>query len=200
MRNGGHYIAPDGSTSRGYVDSAATIEAFQLIVDAFRVHRIARKPDEPCLAEAWHEESAMRFSFMWDLGHMPEEWRNGRMGVVGLPRMPGGSDANMIYMGGAGVTTKSANPRIAWEFLRHYLFDCHSWMPPAIRSQAELRGLTRHPIWSRYLDELDHVQISGFFKNRKWNNSRQLINEDIRAMIEDGADVVRTLRSWTRYA
>lgn len=199
MRNGGNYISPDGSTSRGYVDSAATIEAFRMIIDAYREHGIVRKPDEPCLSVAWHEESAMRFSFMWDAQHLLHERQNARIGIVGLPNMPGGEKANMIYMGGAGVTAKSAHPRIAWEFLRHYLLECHSWMPPAIRSQAEQRGLTRHPVWSRYLEELDDVRISGFFKNRKWNNSRQLINEDIRKMIMEGADVAHTLRSWTRY-
>lgn len=130
---------------------------------------------------------------------MLRERSEDRYGVVGLPNMPGGVKANMIYMGGAGVTVKSSHPRVAWSFLRHYLLDYHSWMPPAIRSQAEQRGLTRHPIWSRYLKELDHLQISGFFLNKKWNASRQLINEDIRKMIVEGADVAQTLKSWTRY-
>ncbi|WP_308637146.1 extracellular solute-binding protein [Paenibacillus silvisoli] len=200
MRNGGGYISPDGSTSRGYVDSAATIEAFRLIIDAFRVHGVVRKPDESSQAGAWHEECAMRFAFMWDMHHhMPQDWKDARIGVVGLPNMPGGIKANMIYMGGAGVTAKSAHPRIAWAFLRHYLLECHSWTPPAIRSQAESRGLLRHSLWGRYVSELDDAQISGFFKNKKWNASRQLINEDIRSMIIDGADVAQTLRSWTRY-
>ncbi|MDQ6421259.1 extracellular solute-binding protein [Paenibacillus sp. LHD-117] len=199
MRNGGCYISPDGATSRGYVDSAPTIDAFRMVIDAFREHRIVRMPDEPCLSASWHEESAMRFSFMWDVHHLSRERQNARIGIVGLPNMPGGVKANMIYMGGAGVTVKSAHPRVAWAFLRHYLLECHSWMPPAIQSQAEQRGLTQHPVWSRYLEELDHVQISGFFKNRKWNNSRQLINEDIRKMITEGTDVAHTLRSWTRY-
>jgi multiple sugar transport system substrate-binding protein len=105
----------------------------------------------------------------------------------------------MIYMGGAGVTTKSKKPRLSWEFLRHYILVCHSWMLPISRSQAEQRGLTVHPIWSRYLQELDHVQLSGFFLNKKWNAGRQIINEDIHRMILEGADVAQTLRSWTRF-
>ncbi|TMV45978.1 extracellular solute-binding protein [Paenibacillus mesophilus] len=199
MRNGGRYVAPDGSTSRGYVDSPATIEAFRKLIDAFRVHRIIRKPDEPCEAGAWHEESAMTFSFAWNAGQLFHHKLGDRYGVVGLPNMPGGAKANMVYMGGAGVTTKSAHPRIAWEFLRHYIVECHSWSPPISKSQAEQRRLTVHPIWSRYLEELDHVQISGYYLNKKWNASRQLINDDIRKMIVEGADVAQTLRSWTRY-
>ncbi|WP_199618251.1 ABC transporter substrate-binding protein [Paenibacillus alkalitolerans] len=197
MRNGGRYVAPDGSTSRGYVDSPATIEAFRKLIDAFRVHSIIRKPGEVCEAADGQEECAMKFSFMWDMFH--GRANDDRYGVVSLPNMPSKQQANMIYMGGAGVTTKSANPRIAWEFLRHYLVDCHSWMPPISKKQAEQRGLTAHPVWSRYLQELDHVQLSGYYLNQKWNSSRQLINEDIHRMILEGADVAQTLRSWTRY-
>jgi multiple sugar transport system substrate-binding protein len=116
-----------------------------------------------------------------------------------LPKMPGKEESNMVYMGGAGITTKSANPQLAWEFLRHYLLDCHSWMPPISMSQSEERGLTKHRIWSRYLKELDHVQLSGYYLNKKWNASRQLINDDIYKMILEGTDVAQTLRSWTRY-
>jgi multiple sugar transport system substrate-binding protein len=196
MRNGGRYISPDGSTSRGFVDSHATIEAFQKIIDAYRVHRIIHKPGEPSEAAHELEKSAMGLAFGWNFFHHNADERHA---VVGLPQMPGMQETNMIYMGGAGVTNKSANPRLSWEFLRHYILECHSWMLPITKSQAEQRGLTVHPIWSRYLQELDHIQLSGFFLNRKWNASRQIINEDIIRMILEGADVAQTLRSWTRF-
>lgn len=197
MRNGGSYVAPDGSTSRGYVDSPATIEAFRKIIDAFRVHNIIRKPGEQSSAADENDESAMTFCFKWNTQHHK---LHDRYEVVGLPAMPGGKEANMIYMGGAGITTKSSNPRLALEFLRHYMLECHSWMPPISKSQAEERGLTEHRIWSRYLKELDHVQLSGYFLSKKWNASRQLINDEIHKMILEGADVAQTLRSWTRFA
>ncbi|MFC5647982.1 ABC transporter substrate-binding protein [Paenibacillus solisilvae] len=196
MRNGGRYVSPDGSISRGNVDSPAAIEAFQLLIDAYRIHRIIRKPGEFAKAVDGQNESAMSFCFIWDSLHHK---RDERYDVVGLPVMPGGEEANMVYMGGAGVTAKSENPRLAWEFLRHYLLECHSWFPPITKSQSEQRGLTKHRMWSRYLEELDHVKISGYYLNKKWNASRQLINDDIHRMIAEGADVAQTLRSWTRY-
>jgi multiple sugar transport system substrate-binding protein len=195
MRNGGRYVSPDGSTSRGYVDSPATIEAFRKIIDAYRVHQVIRKPGEAMAAIHGQEESAMTFCFQWDTHHK----RNEPYDVVGLPTMPGGVNVNMVYMGGAGITTKSKQPRLAWAFLYHYLIECHSWTPPISKSQAERRGLTKRRIVSRYLDELDNAALSGFFLNKKWNASRQLINEDIHKMILQGADVAQTLRSWTRY-
>ncbi|PYI52647.1 ABC transporter substrate-binding protein [Paenibacillus flagellatus] len=198
MRNGGSYLAPDGATSRGYADSPATVEAYRMLVDAYARHGIVRKPNEPMAADAEGGGAAMTFAFSW---HAEHQFRNQeRYGVVGLPNMPGQVQANMIYMGGAGVTAKSAHPRLAWEFLRHYVVDCPSWTPPIAKSQAERRGFTGHPLFSRYLEELDRVQVSGFFLSRRWNASRQLINEDIQRMITEGADVVQTLRSWSRYA
>lgn len=196
MRNGGRYVAEDGSTSRGYIDSTETIEAFRKIIDAYRVHRIIRNPGEPIAGDKGHDESAMTYCFMWDAEHRKLDER---YEAVGLPEMPGKVEANMIYMGGAGITSKSENPKLAWEFLRHYLLECHSWTPPISRSQSEARGLTKHRIYSRYLQELDHVQLSGYYLNKKWNASRQLINDDIHKMILEGADVAQTLRAWTRF-
>ncbi|MFC5407321.1 ABC transporter substrate-binding protein [Cohnella soli] len=194
MRNGGRFVSPDGSTSRGEVDSPATIEAFQKIVDAFRLHCVIRRPGEPCHAQAGQDESAMNFSFVWDA----MQKQNERYGIVGLPKMPGGKEANMIYMGGVGITNNSANPHLAWQFLRYYLLECHSWMPPISISQSKQRGLLEHPIWSRYLTELQHVELSAYYLSKKWNASRQLINEDIYKMI-NGQNVAHTLRSWTRF-
>lgn len=200
LRNGGRYVAPDGSKAHGYVDSPATIDAFRKLIDAYRVHRIVRMPNEPSRFGEGHEyeEAAMNFAFGWHFFHHPDP--NNRFAVVGLPKMPGGVEANMIYMAGAHVTKKSANPRLAWKFLHHYILTGRSWILPNTKSQAIEQKLTEHPIWSRYLQELEHIQLGSFFLNRKWNASRQLINDDIHRMIIEGADVAQTLRSWTRFA
>lgn len=200
FRNGGTYLAPDGSTARGYVDSPPTVEAFRKIVDAHRIHEIIRKPDEPSEAGELHQGFAMIFGFMWFAGGIIHHKVDDLFGVVGLPHMPGNRLSNMIYMGAAGVTSKSQHPELAWEFVRHYVLKSHSWPLPLTHSQAEERGLTEHRIWSRYMQELDHVQASGYYLSEKWNSSRQLINEDINRMILEGADVGQTMRSWTRFA
>ncbi|MFK7693923.1 extracellular solute-binding protein [Paenibacillus sp. HJGM_3] len=200
FRNGGRYLSPDGTTARGFVDSSATIEAYRLIVEAHRVHRVIRLPDEPSAAGHLHEGFAMVCGFMWFADWLIEHKLDDQFGVVGLPHMPGGERSNMIYMGGAGITTKSQHPRLAWEFLRHYVLELPSWQLPLTRSQAKARGLTEHRIWSRYMQELDDVTASGYYLSEKWNSSRQLINDDILKLIKEGADVAHTLRSWTRFA
>jgi multiple sugar transport system substrate-binding protein len=126
-------------------------------------------------------------------------------GIVGLPRMPGGTEANMIYMGGCGVTMKSRQPELAWAFIQHYILQQPNNFQqprdlPITRTLAEQSGMSSHRLWSRFLKELNTVQISGFYISDKWNTSRQLINEDIVKMINEGADVRQTLKSWTRYA
>ncbi|WP_314592153.1 extracellular solute-binding protein [Paenibacillus terrigena] len=200
FRNGGSYLSPNGTTARGYIDSPATIEAFRKVIDAYRVHGIIRKPDEPSEAGHLHEGFAMIFGYMWFTGDLIYHKIDDKFGVVGLPKMQGGDPSNMIYMGAAGVTSKSKNPRLAWEFLHHYIIERHSWPLPITHSQAKERGLTEHRLWSRYMEELDAVRSSGFYLSEKWNSSRQHINEDIHRMILDGTEVSQTLRSWTRFA
>lgn len=205
MRNGGRYLSADGSTARGYVDQPAVIEAFRKLIDAYRVHRVIRNPGEPSEAGDLHQGFAMTFGFTWYVGNLVHHQLDSKFGVVGLPNMPGGELSNMIYMGAAGITTKSNYPRVAWEFLHHYILQrpqaFHSpWTLPITRSLAVQSGLTKHRIWSRYVQELDYVQISGFYISDKWNSSRQLINEDIHRMILEGVDVAQMLRSWTRFA
>ncbi|MEF2965610.1 extracellular solute-binding protein [Paenibacillus sp. M1] len=72
MRNGGGYVSPDGSTAYGYVDSPATIEAFRKLIDAYRVHKIIRMPDQPAgMAGFEPENAAMGFFFGWHFMHHP---------------------------------------------------------------------------------------------------------------------------------
>jgi multiple sugar transport system substrate-binding protein len=200
FRNGGTYLATDGSTARGYVDSSETVEAYRKIIEAYRTAGIIRKPGEPSNAGELHRGFAMVVGYTWFAAGLIRHQLDDRFGVVGLPNMPGGQQRNMIYMGAAGITTKSKHPRLAWEFLYHYLIERHSWTLPLTRSQAKERGLAEHRIWSRYLEELDCVQASGYYLSDKWNSSRQLINEDIHQMIVEGRDIAQTMRSWTRFA
>jgi multiple sugar transport system substrate-binding protein len=206
MRNGGRYIAVDGSTARGCIDSEATVEAFRSVIDMYRKHHACRKPGEPSKAGHPHQGFALVCGFTWFTGGLEANGLSDQYGIVGLPRMPGGADANMIYMGGCGITAKSQQPDLAWAFLKHYLlelpdnFKRSPYSLPITRTLAERSGMSRHRLWSRYLQELDSVQASGFYLSEKWNASRQLINEDIHKMILEGLDVQRTLKSWVRFA
>jgi len=37
---------------------------------------------------------------------------------------------------------------------------------------------------------------SAFYLNQKWNANRQIVNQDLRLLIEEGADVRMTLDKW----
>lgn len=205
MRNGGRYVSPDGTTARGYADQPPVIEAYRLLIDAYRVHRVIRRPGEPSEAGELHEGFALIFGFAWFAGAVVRYGLEDKYGVVGLPRMPGGENANMIYLGAAGISAKSPNRELAWKFLRHYVLERpeafrHANTLPITRSLAERSGYTDNPVWRRFIEEMDVVQTSGFYLSERWNSSRQLINEEIIRMINEGADVAQTIRGWTRFA
>jgi multiple sugar transport system substrate-binding protein len=198
-------LSPDGSTAHGYIDSDATVEAFQLIMDMYREFHVCRKPDEPSKAGELHQGFALIFAFTWFIGAVEVEGIGEEFDVVGLPQMPGSVQANMVYMGATGITTKCKHPELAWAFLKHHVFErperfSRPLTLPITRSVAEQSGMTTRRLWSRYLQEMDVVRPSGYYWNEKWNSSRQLINEDIVKMIVDGAEVRQTLKSWTRFA
>src|SRR5690606_21842588 len=46
VSNGGAYLSEDGSTSVGYLNSDATVEAFQKIKDLYNVSKVAPNPAE----------------------------------------------------------------------------------------------------------------------------------------------------------
>jgi multiple sugar transport system substrate-binding protein len=205
MRNGGSYLSPDGSTALGYIDSDATVEAFQLVIDMYREFHACRKPKEPSKAGELHQGFALISAFTWFVGAVEVEGIGEEFDVVGLPQMPGGVQANMVYMGATGITTKCKHPELAWAFLKHHVFGRperfnRPWTLPITRSVAEQSGMTMRRLWSRYIQEMDVVRPNGYYLNEKWNSSRQLINEDIVKMIVDGAEVRQTLKSWTRFA
>ncbi|MBO9608706.1 MAG: extracellular solute-binding protein [Paenibacillaceae bacterium] len=203
FRNGGRYVAPDGSTARGYVDSEETIEAIGKMVALYRVQRGAvMAGTEPC-EFSWPNDIAIHYAYTWQAADFIGRGLADDFMPVGLPRMPGGEKSNMIYMGGVGVTTKSPNPRLAWQFARHYVLERPDRFIqprdlPVTRSQAVLSGMAEHPIWSRYLQELDDVVASGH--SEKWSSSRQLINEELIRMIRNGTDVRQLMKGWTRFA
>lgn len=207
MRNGGRYVSPDGLTSRGYADQPAVIEVYRRLVDAYRVHKVIRRPGEPSEAGELHEGFALIFGFAWFAGGIVHNGLEAKFGVVGLPRMPGADNSNMIYMGAAGISANSPNRDLAWEFLRHYVLERpesfrhgYTYTLPITNSLAVRSGFTDHPIWRRYIEELSVVQTSGFYLSEKWNSSRQLINEEIIRMINEGTDIARTIEGWTRFA
>ncbi len=205
MRNGGRYVSPDGTTARGYADRPAVIEAYRMLIDAYRAHKVIRRPGEPSAAGELHEGFGIVFGFAWFAGGLVRHGLEDRFGVVGLPRMPGGENANMVYMGAAGISAKSPNRGLAWEFLRHYVLERpeafrHANTLPITKSLAERSGYMDNPLWRRYIEELNVVQTSGFYLSERWNSSRQLINEEIVRMIHEGTDVAQTIRGWTRFA
>jgi multiple sugar transport system substrate-binding protein len=201
MRNGGAYSSEDGSTVRGYADSEATVEAISIVASLYR-ERVASLPFE--VQFNYKTLFSSGFAMIHELSYRthqvleaPDEW-----GVVGLPHMPGGVDTNMMYFASYGITSWSAHQELAWEFIREVtnptnpeLLDLFPDLPSNKKLAARL-GMLDNPLYEPYLHDLERTSKSAFYNNQKWNASRHLINEDLRAMAEGKAQVRERLEHW----
>ncbi|CAG7635776.1 extracellular solute-binding protein [Paenibacillus allorhizosphaerae] len=196
-RSGGAYMSADGSTARGYIDSAATAMALQRIVDWYRVHRIAPYPGEGG-DQAFTSEYAMVYDFSWWLPHVMNN-HNEEYGVVGLPGAATGDDTNMVYMGGYGISSNCTDPELAWQLLKE-LSAPQTGSPlsllPATKSAARRLGKADHPYWSCALAELDKASKSAFYVSQKWNANRSIIKQDLMQWIQEGKDIKASIDRW----
>lgn len=199
LRGGGAYLSPDGSTAQGYVNGEATVAAIQEIVDWFRLHKITPLPGDAANV-AFSDRFAMVFDFSWCIPYVHHN-HPGEYGAVGLPHMKGGRDTNMMYMGGYGISSNCGHPDAAWALLKE-LSVPQTGNPlsqlPASKSVASRLGADKDPLMQRALAELDKAMQSAFYLNQKWNANRQIVNQDLRLLIEEGADVRMTLDKWAR--
>lgn len=199
LRAGGAYLSPDGSIAQGYVNGEATTAAMQEIVDWFHLHKITPLPGESANA-AFSDRFAMVYDFSWCIPYVHHH-HPGEYGAVGLPHMKGGRDTNMMYMGGYGISSKCEHRDAAWSLLKE-LSVPQTGNPlsqlPASKSAAGRLGLDKDPMMQCALAQLDKATQSAFYLSQKWNANRQIVNQDLRQLIENGADVKSTLDKWAQ--
>src|SRR5690625_3518607 len=118
--NGGRYLSEDGSTSKGYLNSEATVDTFQKISDMYNVSKVATNPAELVSLKGIDlfatGQVAMNVNGSWaqaDLQKDPDM----DFGVVTLPTMSTGEKTSLLYTSGMGISRSSKNQELAWEFL-----------------------------------------------------------------------------------
>ena len=112
-------LSPDGRRAVGYLDSPATLETLQFLVDLVRKHRVA-----PSLSQGvssgvdWFRDgrAAMTVTGHWSL----IDYKADRMdiGVASIPGT-GAARAAILYEAGLGIARASRQPQIAWDYIAY---------------------------------------------------------------------------------
>jgi len=180
VSNGGSYLAEDGSTSVGYLNSDATVEAFQKISDLYNVSKVAPNPAELIALKGIDlfatGQVAMNVNGSWaqgDLRNNPDI----EFGVVSLPTMSTGQKASLMYTSGMGISTQSKNQEKAWEFLLEATSPeteaGQGWAASNLavsQKLSESSKQTEDEYLSVFVGQLDNVIDSGYFQNSYWGS------------------------------
>lgn len=180
VSNGGSYLSEDGSTSVGYLNSDATVEAFQKISDLYNVSKVAPNPAELVALKGIDlfatGQVAMNVNGSWaqaDLQKNPDI----EFGVVSLPTMSTGEKASLMYTSGMGISTKSKQKEVAWEFLLELTSPetdaGKMWAQSNLavtNKLLESSAQTEDPYLSVFVEQLDHAIESGYYQNSYWGS------------------------------
>ncbi len=165
FQNGGSFIAPDGSTFSGYMNSAESVEALQWFVDLVKTHHVVpAKADVDAYSGTDLFQSgivSMLWTGVWPLnGYKTVEGLN--FGTSGLPAGSAGN-ANVLCWSGFALYTGSQNKDAAWDFLKYISagegakeFANYAWTP--VKSIIEEQGLDTDEFAAPIVADLANVK------------------------------------------
>ncbi|MCA0453714.1 MAG: sugar ABC transporter substrate-binding protein [Chloroflexi bacterium] len=163
--NGGSLIAEDGSTTTGYMNSEATINALQEYVDIFKVQHIAPTKDDVAAYSGVDMFQSGLVSMLWT-GVWP---LNGYKDVEGLnfgtAGLPAGSEgkANVLCWSGFAMNSASQNKDAAWAFLKYIATgdgakEFANYGLTAVQSVLDEQGLSTDEFHGPVIEDLANVK------------------------------------------
>ena len=175
---GGQLVSDNGKEFVGYMDSEAVINAVTFYADLYNKYRVSPPPTDLEAAYGGNTEfvEGKAAMLIFDRSIEPELLanRNLDLGVVGLPQ--GETRANILFWEGYGVTSTSAHPRTAANFLTFYTGAAGNevWVDaalPTVQSVAESSGLSTDPIESVWINELNYVVPRAYTFTPCWDEA-----------------------------
>jgi len=195
-QNGGSLLSKDGTTTTGYLNSDATVEALQWYFDLFETGKVAPTTADVSALSGMdlfaNNKVAMMWTGIWGVrGYMANPKLN--FGMAQLPM--GKQHGNSICWAGYAMYSQSPNKEAAWAFLK--------WMGAeggaeemakvnltAVKPIAELQGLTKDPYFAPIMADLEYVVPLEILSNLKYNVCVDTpLHDAIAAYLLEGGDL-----------
>jgi multiple sugar transport system substrate-binding protein len=122
--NGGDVLSPDGTHASGFMDSPATVEAVQFMVDLVNKHRVAPSISDTAALGVnpfMNGDAAMQVAGHWALVEIQNapKVRLEDIGIAPLPtNLP--QSVTVMYQVGVSIGRNCRNPDLAWEFIKFH--------------------------------------------------------------------------------
>lgn len=116
---GGEVMSPDGTTSKGYLDSPETKKALQFYSDLYNTDKVSslEYPPDPFPTG----KLAMTIDGSWSLAHFANNFPDFKLGedydIAPLPKSPNQAVANGSWA--LAISSKSKNAEAAWKFVNY---------------------------------------------------------------------------------
>jgi multiple sugar transport system substrate-binding protein len=168
--NGGSFLSENGTTLDGYLNSPATIEAFQQYLELIDK---GVSPRQGVGQDSWiecfiHGKMSMYMDANWAIKPMSPELK-GKFGVVGFPSNKIQPKINLVQVYGYGISNTCGNRDLAWSFLRKLAIPGSGidklWTVLNLavsKTTAAQSGQAADPLYGPFLEELKYVRLSAY--------------------------------------
>jgi multiple sugar transport system substrate-binding protein len=198
--NGGSFLSEDGRSLEGYLNSPATIEAFQqymALIDSGISPRLGVGRDSwmDCFL---HGKMSMYMDANWAIKPMSPEVKE-RFGVVGFPANKLQTKENLFQVYGYGISSACMNRELAWSLLSKMAVPGNGieklWSVLNLsvsKTAAALSGQAIDPLYATFLEELKYGRNGAY----QWLNflSAFHCNDTFDTLVHE-SDVERELQA-----
>ncbi|QGQ96123.1 sugar ABC transporter substrate-binding protein [Paenibacillus psychroresistens] len=193
LSKGGSLLSPDGLTATGYLDSKESVEAFKWLHEIIKNRNVSPKMDNfnSATTSLFSNQTGMAMSYYSFFTNMDSKLKT-KIGMAGIPHFKDGIKANIGYVSNIGISTKSKNPKLAWEFIRLLAIDDSDITEELLTKSVvtsskviEAANAIKDPYFSVMYNQYNYVKKSANMLNKDWNALLQnFIRTDVFSMLE----------------
>lgn len=205
MGKGGSFISKNGTTMQGFLDSPKSISMFNWYVNL-------SKKVSPSLSEQNSMSGVDLFgtgkvAMNYTIPVMVQNYLQNHVdfGTVMLPHWPGKRIYTPTYFAGYGISSKSPNKELAWEFLNTLLnpqtkigqmWAMHGL--PAFKSLST-SSVYKASVWRPFIQEMPYVEDSVYFKNPFYRPAEnEYLTPALQKMMSQSVNIGSVLKTTTQ--
>lgn len=204
-QNGADVLDKDGTTADGYLNSPATVEAWQMYTDMVK-NGISPTPSvKKALGDLWFQSGkvGMQISGHWTLLGINDTAKSGKfdlskLGVVGLPRNK--ERVSVMYEAGWGVAASTKHQEAAYK-LAKFMSESIEGQKGRVESGLELSAVKSvqeeyakdKPIEQAFINEVQYARQPWGSIHPKWAEIETQIDKALEQVVVNGITVKQAM-------
>ncbi|MNH99036.1 maltose ABC transporter periplasmic protein [compost metagenome] len=191
--NGGSILSDDGQTAQGYLNSDASVQAVEWVVDLVVKDQLAKPSTLQDLVNLFANtnKALLNQSSIYIVPTSFKSFIPADKGfkIASLPYFANGERVNIPNMMSFGISSKSKYPEVAWDFLKELTFNdteiTRSMVKYNLNSTKTIIGqFMDDPIIKTSYREFEYARIGSMYKNRNFlSANRNKISPALRDLI-----------------